>query len=411
MEIGREGLQKTAQPRLIGRLQGIGEGQQSAGLQHPADLGGDTNAHRRRQFVKKIDAGQCIQAGLGERQVLAIGLYQGRHAQPPACFGQIGWRQIGAHQASAGKGLGQIFQKGARATGQIDQGQSPVVASAPSGGEERQGPPAHGSARSGEQKLDLALVAPRALEGEPAAALEVEILAVIGGKAAPGRDLSACLDSPMPPTPGLHASRVTHQVRGLPQSRERIDVARGHRRIQSGGDIGGVLFERLKPGPAHETRRRRSRGGREPRRFGRGRPGDPAHGDGRGAPPGRFQRRAGDLPGAIGGEGPRSVVWGLLVRLAHRPAREKIPISSIWGDHRNWSTDRTRSRLNPPSIKILASRAKVVGLHDTAMTRATDEPASCAACAAAPARGGSNTATSILLSSDASMGRRSRSRV
>ena len=66
--------------------------------------------------------------------------------------------------------------------------------------------------------------------------------------------------------------------------------------------------------------------------------------------------------------------------------------------------------VKPASIRVRASRAKVAGLQETPMTRATGERASSAACSAAPARGGSKTATSTRFSSSASTGRRTRSR-
>jgi hypothetical protein len=57
-----------------------------------------------------------------------------------------------------------------------------------------------------------------------------------------------------------------------------------------------------------------------------------------------------------------------------------------------------------------ASRAKVVGLHETATTVGTDEPASARACASAPWRGGSKTTVPKDLSSGATNGCRNRSR-
>ncbi len=201
-------------------------------------------------------------------------------------------------------------------------------------------------------------------------------------------------------------------------------------RIETGGHVGGVLLEGGQIGPAQPGGRDRRPLGLEPGLgVAPGRLGQGARDAAGGRPPGGLDRRLGPLAGAVQGEGaphlgdrlPRLALLGRSVvhgRLQGRPPsleeapsyRENTPTSSICGDHRNWSTGKTRSRRKPASTSSLASRAKVAGLHDTPTTRATLDLAISTCCSKAPARGGSSTATSTLFSSVDSTGRRVRSR-
>ena len=90
-----------------------------------------------------------------------------------------------------------------------------MIAPAPGLGQEREGAAAHGPGGSGEQGLDLALIAPGAFGGEPAAALEVEVLAVIGGKGAAGRGVAPRLDPAAAPPPRFDILGVGDQVGDL----------------------------------------------------------------------------------------------------------------------------------------------------------------------------------------------------
>ena len=90
--------------------------------------------------------------------------------------------------------------------------------------------------------------------------------------------------------------------------------------------------------------------------------------------------------------------------------RSNAPTSSIRLDHRKASIGRTQRQRQPPSTRIRASRAKVAGLHETSARRARRDAASAAACARAPARGGSTTSASKRASSAPASGVRCRSR-
>ena len=90
--------------------------------------------------------------------------------------------------------------------------------------------------------------------------------------------------------------------------------------------------------------------------------------------------------------------------------RSNAPTSSIRLDHRKASIGRTQRQRQPPSTRIRASRAKVAGLHETSARRARRDAASAAACARAPARGGSTTSASKRASSAPASGARCRSR-
>jgi len=131
VEIGREDFQQPREPRLIGALERVGEGEQAARLEDAGDLGGDGAPHVGGQFVEEIDAGHRIDTAVGEGKPLDVGLDEGGGFGPPGRFLQVGGGKIGADQAGAGKGQSQVAKEGARAAGQVEDDEAPVVAAAP----------------------------------------------------------------------------------------------------------------------------------------------------------------------------------------------------------------------------------------------------------------------------------------
>ena len=90
VEVGRKGFQQTTKTRFVHLLNGIGEGQKAARLQHPGDLADHLEANFGRQFMKEIDASHRVETGVGERQVLGVGLDQGLDAGRTPRLLQIG---------------------------------------------------------------------------------------------------------------------------------------------------------------------------------------------------------------------------------------------------------------------------------------------------------------------------------
>src|SRR5262249_11897886 len=100
-------------------------------------------------------------------------------------------------------------------------------------------------------------------------------------------------------------------------------------------------------------------------------------------------------------------------RAPHLPAvvqRRNSATTSTCADQTNWSIAVRSASLNPPSTRIRASRAKVVGLQETATTCFTRDRASISAWLLAPARGGSNTTQSKRFRSSGGSGEESRFR-
>jgi hypothetical protein len=206
--------------------------------------------------VKQIDAGHRVEARRRERQPLRRRLHD-RRARLRQSLRRIGRRQVEPEHRRAREGRLQVAQEGARAAGQVEHLQSPLVAIAPGLGQQRERAPAHRARRPAEQRLHLRLVAARAVAGEPAAALEVEVLTVIGriGFAA---GLGPRLRCAPALAARLHLARIAHQVVSRPPGLERIVEQRLGRRIEAGAHVGHVLAERLDPlGPHMPARRRR----------------------------------------------------------------------------------------------------------------------------------------------------------
>ena len=86
--------------------------------------------------------------------------------------------------------------------------------------------------------------------------------------------------------------------------------------------------------------------------------------------------------------------------------RTNTPTKSTCVDHRNCPTGSTQASRYPSSTNIFASRAKLLGLHETYALRGTLHAASADACSRAPARGGSSTTASKRSSSATVSGRR-----